>query len=450
MALLDPWRSFLDVPKAVTFPRLALMGQDHEPLVAEGSGKVHFETLLRTTYTLTGIPNDITYALRELRRMRESPYDPLARLRLIGTDAEGVEWSLGWTSPRIESGEDVWKFYGEVEGQSPHVRGTPSSSKAETEVTYIIPHDRPAGLMLGWYVRTLGPGGAKRDRKIELLGSTLQFRYDPDKGTLDVVASQSDALYQPYLENWIGEPLRILFGQPIYPRLVARSSKYGHQISIRPTANYIPGASWAALFQPENKPSDPDRFWGMYRALMTYVASAKDPDGGKNFEANKVTALYEEIYLASKGTRWVWALTFASAIEGLLRLIYPLTTRHPDANDKDVASLLEHIGKWNGDGRLKSIAEGAIKRSSDFPARVALKKLQEGKVISSGQFKAWDRLRNYVAHGNLVSPYSNQEEDDQLLNLSSLFHNLTAEILSRAAKASKDPAPPMQEETLPE
>jgi hypothetical protein len=58
-------------------------------------------------------------------------------------------------------------------------------------------------------------------------------------------------------------------------------------------------------------------FWSTYTALLVHVALARDQLGNPNFEANKITRLYEECIQAASSTRWVWALTFASANEAL-------------------------------------------------------------------------------------------------------------------------------------
>jgi hypothetical protein len=47
----------------------------------------------------------------------------------------------------------------------------------------------------------------------------------------------------------------------------------------------------------------------------------------------------------------------------------------------------------------------------------AMRELQAEQVISKAQVSAWDKIRNAVAHGSLLSPYSNEEEDAQLLAL---------------------------------
>lgn len=61
------------------------------------------------------------------------------------------------------------------------------------------------------------------------LGSDIAFHYDSASGLLSVNVPASPQLPLTYTENWIGEPLRIMFGQLIYPRLVARNLPDAYQ-----------------------------------------------------------------------------------------------------------------------------------------------------------------------------------------------------------------------------
>ena len=69
-------------------------------------------------FTLTGTPVDIKYALGEIRRQQENPYDSRARFRLEGVDEEGVKWSGGYTTPSIDPGDTDWAFCGSINSLS--------------------------------------------------------------------------------------------------------------------------------------------------------------------------------------------------------------------------------------------------------------------------------------------------------------------------------------------
>jgi hypothetical protein len=216
-----------------------------------------------------------------------------------------------------------------------------------------------------------------------------------------------------------------MFGQLIFPRLVARNSGDGRaSIFVRPLPDLIRGAHWAALWEG-GRQSDAGEFWSCYKQLLGLVARARDKAGLPNFEPHKITRLYEEIIQATNGSRWVWALTFASSIEALARMLYPTPPK--------LAALLKHIKSGPGEDDLKQVAIEAARRAGSITAKRALIELRGEGVISKEQLSAWDRIRNAVMHGSLVGPYSSEEEDAQLLALAAMMHALTREFLRRSS-----------------
>lgn len=84
MLTLNRWRAFQKVPNAIVFPRLELIGYDHEPPIVVGSGEVRMETLDSFSFELHGTPDDDRYALLAAARYRDDPYNVLAQPRLAG------------------------------------------------------------------------------------------------------------------------------------------------------------------------------------------------------------------------------------------------------------------------------------------------------------------------------------------------------------------------------
>lgn len=171
-----------------------------------------------------------------------------------------------------------------------------------------------------------------------------------------------------------------------------------------------------------------------YTQLLSLVSKSGD-GGGREFEAHKLTRLYDEIIQAALGSRWVLALTLASSIEALLRLLVPKGTKAPQADLDAISELAKGIKKLPGDDRLKAIACRAVHRDAEFTPIRALRDLRSANAVSGEQVKAWDDTRNSVMHGSLVSPYSSEEGDANLQALAGLMRALTREILRK----SKDP-----------
>src|ERR1700730_3180613 len=86
-------------------------------------------------------------------------------------------------------------------------------------------------------------------------------------------------------------------------------------------------------------------FWKSYEELLRCIASARAMDGQPNFESNATTRLCEEIVQAEYlGSRWILALTLASAVESQARRLADRVPVSDSKNLQDVrVRLLQHI-----------------------------------------------------------------------------------------------------------
>jgi hypothetical protein len=136
----------------------------------------------------------------------------------------------------------------------------------------------------------------------------------------------------------------------------------------------------------------------------------------------------------------VWALTFASGIEALVKLIIPKGLAPSDAETETTRNAIEavtkHVASYKPENdtqaRLKKLATNAVTRDSTINTSRAMRALETAGLISKTQFAAWNDIRHAVMHGSMLSPYSNAEEDQKLLQLSSMMHALTRELLRRS------------------
>lgn len=440
MLTLERWRAFATAGRNISFPKLQLIGRDHEPPIVVGTGEIEMDGLDSFKFCLEGRPDDVGYTLATCNRYRESPYEPLARLRLFGTDADGVDWSGGWTTPNVHPSDGNWRFTGDLEGLVTDVRDETVSQQAGTELIFPLRIGDPMAISMARFVRQspLPAGKPVREYEMRVLDSNVLFNYQSDLGTLLVAAESSAALIAPYTEGWLTEPLRILFGQLIYPRLVARNFGDGRAaVWIRRVPPVLESARWASLIEGERRIKDDEDFWGLYRGLLGLIAGARDEKGEPNFEQNKLTRIYEEVILASRGSRWIWALSFASSIEAITRMITPRDSKPAEAELDATDALDKYIDLYRpnntSEDRLKSIALNAVRRTKAVSTIQALRELRAQEVISKAQLSAWDDVRNSVAHGSLLSPYSNEIEDRKILALSSLLRDLTRELIKRRA-----------------
>jgi hypothetical protein len=430
MAILDRWRPFLITPKTLAFPCLELLSRDFLPPIVKGSGELRMPSLGQFEFTLTGVPENIDYAFMGILCQQRNPYDALARFRLRGTDEEGRHWSLGWTTPIVDPGTKTWTFVGETDGLHPPIETGASDSRSETELLFRIPRNHPVAFEMRRLMKPAkraGQGDVYYRRTLEVLGSIVRFEYDPLCGVLSVTALHSTELPPTYTENWLGEPLRILFGQLLFPRIVARNLGNGSTIiSIRRCPGFLGGAArLAALWQDEDLTRSIEEFWCQYVQLLVVIARAK------NFEAHTITQLYEEIIQVARGTRWVWAMAFASSIEGRANILEPPGRARPDSDADAIDSMINYIRAWHGDARLKEIAINAVRRTSKTTTVVGLRRLVKAGAITRTHLSVWEDIRHAVMHGSLLSPYSGEEEDRKLHTLAEMMHALTLEAAAR-------------------
>lgn len=258
---------------------------------------------------------------------------------------------------------------------------------------------------------------------LSLMGSEIEFCREPADDVIWATANASEELPHLFLENWLSEPLRILYGQLIYPRLVARNLGNGSaHISIRPSPRSVTNTSIGSLLASELKP---DRFWKLYTALLKVIASARSKDGLPDFQSHRITRFYEEIIQASQGSRWVLCMTLASAAEGIAKLLMKPDDEVSEFDERDIEDLKKAIQTWQGNSGLKDRALNEVSRLGKKGVGKYLRDLVKQNTVEPKHADAWNAVRNKVMHGNLVSPWSTEEEDEQIIALGELVHILT-------------------------
>lgn len=430
---LDSLSPFVRGPADIECTRMTLLCRDFEPPLAEGRGVFQVVSEREFHFRMVGQPVDLAHSLTALNRLEADPYDGLNRLRLEMTDATGRQWSGGWTIPEINTDEPEWIFTGRSDGLST-VAPRAGRIAAGAEARYIIPRNHSASIVLRRFVRTAaGDGSTQPLRTIEVLGHPVSFRFDDESNVLAISAPHSAELPAHATENWLGEPLRILFGQLVFPRLVERRLGDGNaMLWVRRSPSWTRDSDWTALWGGEQRFTDDEQFFTLYANLLTLIARTGD------WESHTVTSFYEEVIQAARGSRWVWALTLASSIEGLVRILSPRGALRPDADQAAIDAMLAHLHVFEGSARLKSRAIDVIRRADEMSPARALRDLAATGVGASAQISSWESVRHRVMHGELVSPYSSAEDDRIIVDLAELLKALTVEAARRAAATSPD------------
>lgn len=408
MRTLDYWEGRLTaIPSTIECTEMKLLsGNDGDPPVFVGPGHIEIRSSTEIDFTMFARPTNGNDAFRRLVRAQNNPYEIFDQFRLFATDYQGTEWACGWTYPQIKGLPKIgWPLTGKLNSLVTLASGTWVSAESGVELVFQpklwLPMDKAM-------VTVTSVDGVEIQRKrspgkqtVKTLDTEVEFFYTPSEESLWVTAKTSDKLKHPYAENWLSEPLRILLGQLIFPRLVARNFGDGKaHVWLRRSPRFVRSAI-ASLLE-----GDPLRagaeFWRLYADLLTLIAGDLNEQGQPNFEQHPITRFYEEIIQATQGSRWILCLTLASAGEGLAKML------------------------------MRS--EGVPKRS----AGRYLKDLVQSGILQESNEQAWSAVRHHVMHGNLVSPWATKEEDERLQNLAGLVHRLTRELISHGKKITEN------------
>lgn len=426
----------LSGPVTIECPYMKIIGRDHEPPVFTGSGYIKIEVDTRMRFVMHGTPDEGSEVFRRVMEAKKNPYDVLQQFRVQAEGYDGTKWNGGWTTLHVgDVSGNVWHLSGPVNSLSTSVEGFGVSGRSGVELVY----DRPLRLPLPMnMVKTVfrddkqvllsHSGGAQA---IEVLGTKIEFLKSPQHEHVWAVAETSPALSHPYLENWLSEPLNLLLGEIISPRLQARNLGNGKALIVLRPASGHSTKSLAACILREDPLGAGERFWSLYRDILTVVATARDSSGNSSFEAHSLTRYYWEIIQATKGSNWVLCMTLASTVEGIVKMMFSEAERKSDWSESEVDNLKKVVKDWNGDESLRGVVLNYLIGFKTKGIAKTLKSLVDEGVVTKDQVGAWSKLRHSSMHGGMVMPWSDEEQDARIENLISLTHRLSEAYIKR-------------------
>lgn len=424
---LDYWRDRLSgLPRTIECPEMALFGRDEEGAIFTGSGRIEIISDTKMRFYMHATPAvDPKQAIQVFNRQKQQPYEARDIFRLFVTDYRGVKWAAGFTQADFFADHDRgWPLSGEIEALSSLAGGYWVSKHSSVELLLVPPIDLPMSERLTTSAHigdrriqsTSGPG----QQTVEVLGTKITFSYEPSGEALWITADAGGEFNHPFLENWLTEPLRILLGKPIYPRMVARNMGDGTaQVWLRPSPRYK-AASAVGLLQPFLlEHGRAEVFWKRYVDILSFIAKAG------LFKPNELTRYYEELAQSQLGSRWVLTLTLAGAAEGMANGLMTEKDRTPEYSDEHLASMKAYIKKWTEDAGLRDRMLSNLGIVRKLSVAAFMRKLGAAGTLQSDHVRTWYDIRNSVMHGNLVEPWSTDEGDQRLHQMISLVHDLT-------------------------
>jgi hypothetical protein len=341
-------------------PHMEILGRDHEPPVFTGPGHIKIGADTKISFFMHATPHDGSDAFRRIVQAQKNPYEILHQFRVNAIDYGGTKWSGGWT--RLTLGEElgsVWQLSGPIHSLHTGVEGLGVSDRNSVELVY----DRPLRLPIPMnMVKTVYRDNeevlwsrSSGTKTLKVIDTTIEFHCSADQEHVWAVADTSPSFPHVHLENWISEPLNLLLGEVVYPRLRARNFGNGKALIFLGSSSGPPATSLTANILREDPLGADERFWNLYADFLTVVATAKDSSGHKNFEAHPLTHYYWEIIQASKGTNWVLCMTLASVVEGTVKMMFSEAERKSDWPEGDIESLKEAVANWKGNDDLRSV-----------------------------------------------------------------------------------------------
>ncbi|MGZ8284057.1 MAG: hypothetical protein ACXW27_00270 [Allosphingosinicella sp.] len=424
---LDFWRDKLSrLPRTIECPEMTLFGTDGEGAVFTGSGRIEIVSDTKMRFYMHAAPAvDLKQAIQIFNRQKGRVYDARDLFRLFATDYRGVKWAGGYTQADFFVDHDrEWPLSGEIEALSALASGYWVSKRSSVELLLVPPIDLPMSESLTTKAHmgdrlirsTWEPG----QHTLEVLGTKIVFSYEPSGEGLWITADAGGKLNHPFLENWLTEPLRILLGVPVYPRMVARNVGDGSaHVWLRPSPRQKEPSA-IGLLQPFAV--DRDRagaFWKLYADILTLIARAG------SFEPHELTRFYDELADSQLGSHWVLTLTLAGAAEGLANGLMTDEDRRSEFSDEHLASMKSHIKAWKDDAGLRSRMLSNLGMVSKRSVVAFMRKLGEAGTVQPDHVQTWYEIRNSVMHGNLVEPWSTEEGDQRLHQMLGLLHDLT-------------------------
>lgn len=430
---LHHWRhQFAGPERTIECSEMRLKGRDHEGDIFTGSGRIIIDDS-GIRFFLYGIAADGPSAFKKYLAARAKPYDTLEQFRLIATDYRGITWTGGYTSVDFFTDHDRgWPLKGELLGLSTRVSGFWVSKTAGVEMLILPPIDLPMDEAMETSTRIGGEPvywsrGSGRQR-LNALGSRIDFEHDPSEKALWITATFSPDLQPVCAERWLAEPLRIMLGELIYPRLIARNFGDGTAYVTFLPAPTRRGPSAFSLMPPfvaDSRPGRSQEFWQLYVDVLTMIANARDDKGHPSLEYHEVTRLYEELIQTQKASRWVISMTLASTVETLAKSIMTDADRTTEYKPDALDSMREHLRAWSDDEKLRSRMLGSLKFASERGIAGFMLGLARDGRLDKGQVETWQKLRNSVMHGELTEPWSTEESDRHMRELIALTHALT-------------------------
>lgn len=356
----------------------------------------------------------------------------LDRLHLHATDYRGMEYQ-GWIERARLAQDNLTNTQSiRIIGHLSMLQTVVVALKGPSRAT-VVYYDSPDVPLSTWR-KTVSTHGEIREwfkseqvgHKFDTAGTTISVLLDGDTRELEISATEGVGGYAfPSLEECLCQPFRALNGNGTYPRYVLRDAGLGTA-----RLRIFPHEDWKTTLGGSRstfKLIESPGYWAYFAKYLDFVASEQEQK--THGAPNHLTLLHDEVNRAVRGgSHWIVSLALSSAIEGLLRKhpswrvkVSPVTTEQRTSAEATLSSLDSDFLR----SKLSSALAAAC-RDQQPNGSFVLKALVLEGVIEDKHKKAWENLRHYVSHGNLLDHRTMVSRMDHFDDLHELFQLLTA------------------------
>lgn len=434
MKTLPRWKHLAANPYTLECSDIQLVGLDSEGALISGPGRIEIDSTSGIRFSMYGSMSDTDKAFRRIVSASKNPYDALEQFRLFATDYEGNEWNGGYTAVNFFTDhKHGWPLAGELQGLSTKVIDDWVAPTSSVELLFAPAFSLPLSELMKTKTtideEELNNSSRRGRHVFSALSTEIKFAIDPSGNELWLTAKTSKQLKHPFAELLLLEPLRILLGAPVCPRLIARNMGDGsaHVILRPPAQRQIKPSLIGLMPLMVYERTHGEQFWQLYTEILSMIAA----EDKTSMQSHAVTQHYEELSQALLGSRWVIILTLASTVEALAKSLMSEEDKRSTFCDATLDSMKEHLKSWKGDCALRGRMLSELGKAKKRGVQAFLKKMGKDGKVEEAHVAIWRKLRNSVMHGELTEPWPTEEGDKHMRELITLVHGLTRTLIAK-------------------
>ena len=240
---------------------MLIVGAGSEEPLFTGTGQLLIQSRSRMAFVMQATPRDRGEAFLRLSLAENNPHSIHHQLGVRAIQYDGTEWNAGWTPISWgRSRGNIWRFSGPIFSIATELSGGHIAPDSGVEIIYDPKLRIPLPFNMVTSVQRANKEVLRRvqggGKTVDVVGTQIDFFVDPEIDATWAVAATSTAFLHPFAEDWVSEPLCLLLGQLVSPRLVARNFGGRSTVSLRSCSNHETNSLVACILREDPMVSD--------------------------------------------------------------------------------------------------------------------------------------------------------------------------------------------------